>query len=137
MILVDTGPLVSLFDRQDEAHARARDALRRQRDSLFTTTPVLTEAFHLLTPGSRGARALCDFVVSGLTVWFLDADGLLRAFALMETYADHPMDLADASLVVAAERLGANRVLTLDRRDFETYRIRRGHRLLPFQVVRC
>jgi predicted nucleic acid-binding protein len=47
------------------------------------------------------------------------------------------MDLADASLVAAAERLGADRVLTLDRRDFENYRIRRGHRLLPFQVVRC
>lgn len=44
----------------------------------------------------------------------------------MERYADHPMDLADASLVVAAEALGTRRVFTIDRRDFGTYRVRRA-----------
>ena len=137
MTLVDTGPLVSLFDPHDEAHERCRRALKGERGALFTTVPVLTEAFHLLAPGSRGAGALRDFAAAGLTVWFFDAAGLARAFELMETYADRPMDLADASLVAAAERLGASRVLTLDRGDFEVYRIRRGHRLLPFRVLRC
>jgi predicted nucleic acid-binding protein len=47
------------------------------------------------------------------------------------------MDVADASVVVAAERLRIRRVLTIDRRDFGAYRVRRGHRLLSFQVVRC
>ena len=47
---------------------------------------------------------------------------LTRAFELMELYADHPMDLADASTVVAAELLGARKAFTVDRRDFETYR---------------
>ena len=51
-----------------------------------------------------------------------------RAFELMAQYADHPMDLADASLVVAAEALAATRVFTIDRPDFLTYRVRRGHR---------
>lgn len=32
------------------------------------------------------------------------------------------MDLADASLVLLAEHLGHGRVLSTDRRDFETYR---------------
>ena len=32
------------------------------------------------------------------------------------------MDLADASLVVAATERGDGRILTTDRRDFETYR---------------
>jgi len=137
MILVDTGPLVSLFDPQDGAHVRARTALRRERAALFTTVPVLTEAFHLLAPASRGAGALREFAVAGLTVWFLDGPALARAFELMETYADHPMDLADASLVVAAERLDVGRVSTLDRLDFEAYRIRRGHRLVPFRAVHC
>jgi len=54
---------------------------------------------------------------------------------LMERYADHPMDLADASLVTAAEFLGARRVFTSDRKDFETYRVRRGHRHLAMEIV--
>jgi predicted nucleic acid-binding protein len=53
----------------------------------------------------------------------------------MERYADHPMDLADASLVAAAEALDTRRVFTIDRRDFEAYRVRRGHRHHPMQIV--
>jgi predicted nucleic acid-binding protein len=53
----------------------------------------------------------------------------------MEVYADHPMDLADASLVAAAEALGTRRVFTIDRKDFETYRVRRGHRHYPVEIV--
>ena len=71
----------------------------------------------------------------GLPVWFLDRTTLTRAFELMELYADHPMDLADASLVTAAETLGTRRVFTIDRNDFETYRVRCGHRHHAIQIV--
>ena len=54
---------------------------------------------------------------------------------MMETYADPPMDLADASLVVCAELLGTRKVFTVDRRDFETYRVRKGHRHYPMDIV--
>jgi len=136
--LVDTGPLVGLFDPRDPSHKRCCRALEEEPGPLYTTVPVLTEAFHLLTPGSRGCSALSEFVAAGgLTVWFLDDEALERSLELMESYADRPMDLADASLVVAAERLRTRRVLTLDRRDFDAYRLRRGHRHLSFQVVRC
>lgn len=40
----------------------------------------------------------------------------------MENYANLPMDLADASLVVLAEHLETGRILTVDRRDFNVYR---------------
>ena len=45
------------------------------------------------------------------------------------------MDLPDASVITAAETLGTRRVFTLDRNDFETYRIKRGHRLYPVEIV--
>jgi hypothetical protein len=64
----------------------------------------------------------------------LDRRSLQRAFELMEIYSDHPMDLADASLVVAAESLGIRKVFTIDRNDFEAYRVERGHRRYPFEV---
>ena len=136
MILVDTGPLIALFDRQDDQHNRCRGTLKEIREPILTTTPVLTEAFHVLGPASIGSDRLRDFVEGGgLSVWFLDRAWLTRAFELMELYADHPMDLADASLVAAAEALGTRKVFTIDRNDFETYRVRRGHRHHPMEIV--
>ena len=44
-------------------------------------------------------------------------------------------DLADASLVVAAGRLGTRKVFTLDRRDFHAYRVPVGHRHETFALV--
>ncbi len=136
MILTDTGPLVALFDPQDALHASSADALETVRESLITTVPVLTEAFHMLTPASQGSDRLRDFILQGgLSVWFSSAVSLERAFELMEQYADHPMDLADASLVSAAEELGTRKIFTLDLDDFETYRVKRGHRHYSFEIL--
>jgi uncharacterized protein len=46
----------------------------------------------------------------------------------MDKYKDRPMDLADASLVAATERLGARRIFTLDS-DFHIYRLVDGSAL--------
>ena len=136
MVLVDTGPLVALFDPRDDAHAETRARLASVREPLFTTVAVLTEAFHLLDPSSRGSAAVREFMnAGGMTVWFLSADSLARCFELMEQYADHPMDLADASLVTAAEHLRTTRIFTLDRRDFTTYRARIGRSRKAFTLL--
>ena len=90
----------------------------------------------MLTPASQGSDRLRDFILQrGLSVWFLSGAALGRSFELMERYTDHPMDLADASLVVAAEELSTRRIFTFDRSDFETYRVKRGHRYYPFEIV--
>ncbi|MCP3958467.1 MAG: PIN domain-containing protein [bacterium] len=136
MILVDTGPLVALFDPRDSQHQRCRTALQSLREPLVTTISVLTEAFHMLSPASIGSDRLRDFIQrGGLTIWFMDPQGVERAFELMERYADHPMDLADASLIVAAEKLKTQKIFTIDRDDFETYRIQRGHRHKAIEIV--
>ena len=136
MILVDTGPLVALFDPKDGQHERCARALKNIREPIATTVPVLTEALHVLGPASIGSDRLREFVEGGgVSVWFFERTALTRAFELMERYADHPMDLADASLVAAAESLGTRRVFTIDRKDFETYRVRRGHRHRAMEIV--
>ncbi len=136
MILTDTGPLVALFDPKDALHDASKTVLEKIREPLVTTVPVLTEAFHMLTPASQGSDRLRDFILRrGLSIWFLTVSALGRVFELMEQYSDHPMDLADASLVVAAEDLGTRKIFTLDRSDFETYRMKRGHRHYPFEIV--
>lgn len=136
MILLDTGPIVALFDPKDGSHKRVREQLRPIREPLVTTVPVLTEAFHLLDPASQGSVALGAFVRGGGTrVFELEGSGLSRALDLMDTYRDHPMDLADASLVVAAESLRTTRVFTLDRDDFTSYRARIGRSLRGFRLI--
>lgn len=136
MTLVDTGPLVALFDPKDSLRERCKRTLRRLRSPLATTAAVLTETFHILSPNSIGSDRLRDFVADGgMRVWYFDDLRLYRAFELMEKYADHPMELADASVIVAAEHVHTQRVFTIDRRDCVTYRIRRGHRHYPVEIV--
>ena len=53
--------------------------------------------------------------------------------ALMSRYRDRPMDFADATLVYLAKRESISTIFTVDRADFETYRIggQRRFRILP------
>ncbi|MDZ7759061.1 MAG: PIN domain-containing protein [Desulfovermiculus sp.] len=136
MILVDTGPFVALFEPRDVYHTQCVDILATIQDTLMTTVPVLTEAFHLLGPGSKAFANLRLFISrGGVQVVYLQQEQLLKAFTLMETYADHPMDLADASLVTAAEWLDTRTIMTVDRRDFAAYKIRKGHTHISFSVL--
>lgn len=136
MILVDTGPLVALFDPQEKEHSRCCEVLRSLTEPLATTLATLTEAFHILSPESIGSDRLREFVLQdGLEVLPLERKSLERAFELMEQYRDHPMDLADASLVALAEAIPTRKMFTLDRNDFSTYRLRRGHRYLTVEIL--
>jgi len=91
-----------------------------------TTEAVVTEAEYLLDFSSKAQSALMHVLSSGRPrVEAIAATDRVRLAELMARYSDLPMDYADATLVVVAERLGATRVFTLDRRDFGVYRIGR------------
>lgn len=136
MIVVDTGPLVALFDPQDADHSGCHRILADVVDPLYTTEAVLTEVFHLLDPASRGALGFREFLLGGfISLYALDGEGYQRALSLMDTYVDLPMDFADATLIVAAEKLPTPNVFTLDFSDFTTYRMRKGHRHIPMKLI--
>lgn len=136
MILVDSGPLVALFEKHDHHHESCHRILKSLDDKLATTTPVLTEALHLLHPGSPASFRLTDYIRhGGLTVLAMEDDNLRRCFDLMERYADTPMDFAAASIVAAAEDVGTDKVFTLDHKHFGIYRITRGYHQVPFRIV--
>ena len=122
-VLVDTGPLVALADKRDAYHADCVTWMRDFRGQMLTTWAVLTEVSHLI-PSTQAVIALFRWIEQGgLEILPLGRDELLLATDWMEQYADRPMDLADASLVVAALNTGVTTVWTLDRTDFETYRL--------------
>ena len=49
LILVDTGPLYAVADRDDDWHGRIVKFLRRSRDELVIPVTVLPEAAYLLS----------------------------------------------------------------------------------------
>ncbi len=122
-LLVDTGPLVALADKRDAAHGACTTFLAAHRGRLITTWAVLTEFSHL-TPTIAATLRLYRWIdKGGMDILPLGRDELVRAIDWIEKYADRPMDLADASLVVAAMSTGIHTVWTLDRNDFDTYRL--------------
>ncbi len=121
-ILVDTGPLVALFNAGDALHVAADAWFAGCHAQLHTVEPVLTEVAFFLP--ARQRAALADLVAAGvLQVHQPDTAGRKRIGALLRKYADLDADWADACLVWAAEATGIHRIATIDVRDFSVYRI--------------
>lgn len=128
MTLTDAGPLVALIDADELDHDRCREALRQLRLPLLTTWPAFTEASYLLghAAGWPAQEALWRMVAkNGLEFAELDESLAARSAELMELYRDHPMDLADATLVAVAEARRMRQIFTLDH-HFRSYRLRGG-----------
>lgn len=125
MIIVDTGFWLALADRRDAYHERAKRALQRYDEPLITTWCVMTETCHLLL-SRKGIDAQVRFIESleaGVFGLFaLEERHVGQIATLMQKYADLPMDLADASLVILAEELDSGRIFSVDERDFKAYR---------------
>jgi predicted nucleic acid-binding protein len=126
MILCDAGVLLCLVDRTQPQHNAYRRAVTRLATPLVTTWPCLTEAMYLaLHRGSWVMQKQLGTLLLDklLTIYEIQESDYIRLFGLMEQYRDQPMDLADATLVLAAEKTGYRQILTLDS-DFLFYRIR-------------
>jgi predicted nucleic acid-binding protein len=133
-VLVDTGALLALLDRDDAFHAACADALPRIRLPMLTSAAVLTELLHLVGDSPRERRAAWELLRSGaLRLGTIGDEELPAIQELMEKHGDRPMDFADATLVHLAARESIATVFTVDLDDFETYRFgrRKAFRLVP------
>jgi predicted nucleic acid-binding protein len=132
-VLVDSGPLIALFNAADRWHAPVLAWLRdNPRATLMSTWPVATEVCALL--GRRIANdCALDFlrwVQRGALVLQPAAEGsVTEVLRISERFADLPFDLADASIAEAAARLKIHHLLSLDA-DFDVYRDRSGRPLV-------
>ena len=135
-ILVDTGPLYAMADRDDDWHARVVRFLGGSRDELIVPVSVLPEAAYLLAAhlGADAERKLVRSLASGeMALAELTIRDLRRTLELLDRYAAARIGFVDASVVATAERLGITRILTTDRRDFSLIRPRhcKAFELLP------
>ena len=135
LVLVDSGPLLALFNRTDRWHTTVTDWLKTNpRIRLITTWCVLTEVCAMLSRRVHNDAALDVLrwaLRGGITVDGAPPDALVSVLAISERFADLPFDLADASIAEAAERMRLRRILSIDS-DFDVYRDHAGR---PLQNV--
>ncbi|QUY40688.1 type II toxin-antitoxin system VapC family toxin [Acaryochloris marina] len=137
MVIIDSGFWLALANKRDTFHQQAIARFPEFQPEGFITTwcviTVIIETCYLLQQrvGIDAPAALLKKVSAGaIQVFDLTPTHCTQILNLMNQYRNLPMDLADASLVILAEHLGHGRILSVDQRDFNTYRRKNTH---PFQ----
>jgi hypothetical protein len=136
VILLDTSGLLAAIDASQPHHRAAAAALRANTGPRLLSPFVLAELDYLLATrvGVDAEVALLGEVAAGAyRLETFSADDVNAARAIVERYRDLDIGLADASIVVLADRSAAWDVLTLDERHFRALRGSHGRafRILP------
>jgi predicted nucleic acid-binding protein len=120
-LLIDAGGLYAQANADEPRHAAVAQVLREERQTIVTTELAVAEADYLILDrlGVDVERAFLDDLVAGtFVVECLSRDELELARRLVERHRDLRIGLADASLVVLAQRYASTRILTFDERAF-------------------
>ena len=120
--IVDTGPLVALFDRAERHHPWVAERFEELEAPLLVCEPVLAEAMYLLSRYPKAQDALLELIENGaLRLAFQVNEHVAPLRKLLWKYRDTPMSLADACIVRMSEIHDRHAILTLDS-DFLIYR---------------
>ncbi|HUG81859.1 MAG TPA: PIN domain-containing protein [Bryobacterales bacterium] len=123
--VADSGALYALYDAGDKHHLAVRAALAGERGDIIVPAAILSEVDYLLRE-FLGIDAELDFMEALSAGHYrleptTSAD-IDRCRSLIASYRDLDLGLADCAVIATAERLGINRVLTVDERDFRAVR---------------
>jgi predicted nucleic acid-binding protein len=124
-LLLDTGVLYALADKDDEWHERCVDYVQSSRELLLVPVTVIPEAAYLVGArlGSSAERQLIRSISEReVTLESLTDVDVDRCTDLMGKYTD--IGFVDASVVAIAERLRLTAIATTDRRHFSGIRPR-------------
>lgn len=134
-LIADTGALYALYDHRDKHHLGVRNAVASERGPLLIPVAILAEIAYLLQDrlGPRAEQRFLEGIIQGsFTLCPFTTEDAVFCVDLLAKYKDLNLGFADASVIAAAERLGINRILTVDLRDFGAVRNRRGD---PFELL--
>jgi predicted nucleic acid-binding protein len=128
-LVADSGALYALYDSRDKHHKVVRAAVMAETGAILVPVAILAEIDYLLRTrlGQRAEERFLEGVLGGsftLCPFLLEDAAEVRE--LLVKYRDLDLGLADASVIAAAERMGVKRILTVDARDFQAVRTRRG-----------
>lgn len=130
-VLIDAGPLIALFAVDDKHHPkfdRMVSELSSKGLRLITTWPCVVEASYLLDVPQR-YEMLRWVELGGVQVYPFESFHLGDMVTWMQRYTEpnkREMDFADATLYWLAIETGIVEIMTVDRNDFERYRLPDG-----------
>jgi len=120
--LIDSGPIIALFDSSDKYHMSVLNFLKSFNGQLVTSLAVTTEASHML---DFNLKVQIDFLkwieVGGIKIYNITQEDIKDIRVMMEKYLDIPMDLADATLMYIANKESIKNIISIDS-DFDIYR---------------
>ena len=120
-VLIDTGPLIALFDRDDKYHTSIVEFIKNTNYRFISTTAVLTETMYMLDFNTAVQLNFLEWIMrEGVIIHEIKQSNIKRIIDLTRKYSDRPMDFADATLVIAAEERGIRQIISI---DFEMYRL--------------
>ena len=122
-ILIDSGPLIALFHIGDDHHRGVRDFLEKNQYCFVSTLAVFTEVSYFLSVNINAQQDFYEWVLhKGVIISDINQNDIPRLIELTVKYQDLPMDFADATLVITAEKTGIREIFSLDK-DFDIYRL--------------
>ena len=120
--LIDSGPLIALFDRGDKYHQVCLEFIKEYKGELITSWSVITEVSHML---DFNLQVQIDFLkwieLGGIKIYDISQSDIIDIRVMMEKYIDIPMDLADATLMDIANKEHIKDIVSIDS-DFDIYR---------------
>jgi predicted nucleic acid-binding protein len=120
VILVDTSGVLALYDRADRRQSRVVEALKPAGTRILSPF-VLAELDYLIPRfgGQPAELALLEDVARGaFQLEQILADDVDAGRGFIQQYADLRLGLADASIMVLAQRYNCLDLLTFDQRHF-------------------
>lgn len=136
MIIADTSGLLALFNRGEPEHKEIREVVAGLEAPMVVSPYVVAEVDYLVATRVGTAaelEVLAELSGGAYVLPDIGQEDLARATAVVKKYRDQEIGVADASMVVLAERYATRTLLTLDRRHFHVLRPIQGGRfkLLP------
>ncbi len=135
MILMDTSGLLSALFSDQRAHRASADVLRRSDGPLLLSPFVLAEFDYLiakLTDVATETRFLEEVARGAYRLESFGPRDIEQARKIIQRHRDLNIGLADASIVVLANRYKTDLLLTLDERHF---RVLPGPQGKPFRLL--
>jgi predicted nucleic acid-binding protein len=130
VILADTSGLLSLYNRREPTHPSVAEAVAQEQGPLVVSPYVVAELDYLVSTrlgADAEQRVLAELASPAYVLAAIDRDDLRACTELVSRYPG--IGVTDASMLVLADRLGIDRVLTLDRSHFEMVRSPSGRAL--------
>jgi len=120
--LVDSGPLIALFDKGDKYHTSVLNFFKAYDGEFITTWAVVTEVTHML---DFNLKVQLDFLkwleLGAIDIYEIKQNDLSEIVPMMTKYTNVPMDLADSTLMFVAQKENIKDIVSIDS-DFDIYR---------------